>query len=731
MVLSVICAKPGCSAEFEKSHHNQKYCPSHKTPHNRQRYAYVREALEEHPDASGSEPAKPLRVKCGRIGCQRKVDPKHGRLYCSATCKEKVHAERKRKRKALAKVEAGELEEPENRHARKGSVYAEMVRLELAPAIKNGSITTAIAAEILGCSQSAASRAYAAWEFEHAREVAATGWSRSRRVDAMLPAGALHELRELGKTKDGTSSPRFEELLNQLVRAHVIFARRYTQLEGERVIYKPFHIKWVRLLLIAFATGGKQMILSPPRHGKSELLIRFVLWLIIMDPNLRIMWVCANTDVSKLMLGAVKDYLENHEDLIRDTLKPGDTYKPDHRAGKPWSSKEIKVRQQSHIGAKSSSLLALGRTSKILSRDVDWLIVDDLEDFDSTREPGQRQYSRNKFAEIGSRKMRRTAWIYIGSRNHPDDIPNYLIKSGEKTQWRHIVYSAHDDTCGADPNNPDAHQDGCMLFPEVNDYEWLLEKMIEMDDLGLPGAFEMRYLNKPIPTDGIVFNMEQIKENALNWSRIIGLDQLPAGKLIAGLDPSSRGTQAAVLWHYANAHLSLVDIETQEAGGFAGALRIMQQWYDMYGLTDWYYEDNSQQIEFFNDPRLIALKRELGLTVTPHTTGKNKQDPELGLTGMAPFYHGGDIDLPYGNDESRRKVNVLLRQLELWTTDGVLRKKGKSDVKMASWFPFPRVVRWMRKDRHQNRITGHRQKGYPKMKSTNTFRRTAYPRSRR
>lgn len=622
-------------------------------------------------------------------------------------------------------VEVTELRERSEK-LRPNSGAMDAMRDGMGEAIRSGELSQAEASEILGKSEATVSRVYRAWLWETKQEVAAGEWQRSRFMDAMLPTELLHEFRKLGKTKKGRESERFEELLEYLVRAHVTFARRWCQLEGERVVYKPFHIEWVRLLLVAFATGGKQMILSPPRHGKSELLIRFVLWLIIMDPNLRIMWVCANTDVAKLMLGAVKDYLTNHEELIAAALPPGETFRPPRNMDRPWSGKEIKVKQQGHIGAKSSSLLALGRTSKILSRDVDWLIVDDLEDLDTVREPGQREYSRNKFAEIGTRKQKWTAWVYIGSRNHPDDIPQYLMKSGDKTRWRYVVYSAHDESCGIDPLDEAAHTD-CMLFPELNDYEWLMEKKVEMDDLGIAGAYEMRYLNRPIPISGIVFNMEQIRANALDWSRDLGLEGLPPGKLIAGIDPASRGTQAAVLWHYTAGHLSLIDIKTQEAGGFAGALRIMAEWYDMYDLVDWYYEDNSQQVEFFSDPRFIELKRDLGLRVLPHTTGKNKQDPELGISGMAPFYHDGRIILPYGTERARVAVNVLLRQLELWTTDGVGRVKGKSDVKMASWFPFPRIVRWMRKDRHQDRITGHREKGYPKMRSTNTFRRTSYP----
>jgi hypothetical protein len=119
----------------------------------------------------------------------------------------------------------------------------------------------------------------------------------------------------------------------------------------------------------------------------------------------------------------------------------------------------------------------------------------------------------------------------------------------------------------------------------------------------------------------------------------------------------------------------------------------------MYGVTLWFYEDNSQQIEFFNDPRTRKLAVELGLNIKPFRTGRNKMDPELGISSMAPMYHDGSIDLPYGDTEARKKTNLLVRQLELWTTDGVANKKHKTDIKMASWFPFPYFVKMLKEER--------------------------------
>jgi hypothetical protein len=142
--------------------------------------------------------------------------------------------------------------------------------------------------------------------------------------------------------------------------------------------------------------------------------------------------------------------------------------------------------------------------------------------------------------------------------------------------------------------------------------------------------------------------------------------------------------------------MSMVDVDTLQSGGSQGALKVMREWYHTYGLLLWFFETNSTQVDWLDN-----IKRELktrpchicgetheDIIVKDHNTGKNKKDAELGISSMAPMYHSGSIDLPFGTNEARRKTNMLLRQLELWTTDGVTNKKAKTDVKMAQWFPW-------------------------------------------
>lgn len=730
---TIDCEHPDCLKVFRVTHHLQKYCVQHRTTEARNR-------KRDNPDA---ENIVGINRPCANPTCRKYVKGKRAKdtrvKYCSNVCAtnmrgKKANVTRDNKRDIEIQDRAGS---EFGANTRRGEIYKRLSATGDAEAIESGRVSATAVAELYDTTPASISRAMDAWRYEQEIRAASDEFEWSWRVKALFPKEKMERLREIGLADPDNidTNEEFQLLADQLTAAYVSFSKYYFRFKKKRPILKKFHIKWIRAIIVAYGHGGKLYILSPPRHGKSECLIRLFIWLIVMDPEIRIGWLASSKDIAKVMLGKVKAYLEYNEDLIADTLPKGEAYKPSWGSSKSWATYQMTVAQAPAYDQKSATMTAFGRTSKILSLDFDLLAVDDIEDFDTTRDADQRLYSKDKFLEFGTRKEEETAWFGIGSRQHEDDIPGPLLDAAETASgqsWKIIVNTAHDEEgCTLDPDVVAGHDEaGCVLFPEVRSYRWLMEKKEEEEQLlnGESGRYEMRYLNAPRPTRGLVYNLNLIKEKALDRSRGLGLEGLPLGRLIAGIDPASRGTQAAVLWHYHDRVITLVDIETQEAGGFAGALRIMDEWFEEYGLTDWIYEDNSQQVEFFRDPRLLELKIKHGLTVKNHTTGMNKQDPELGISAMAPLYHNGMIRLPYGDADSRKAVNVLLKQLKMWTTDGVARKKGKTDVKMAMWFPFPRLLRWMGGRETQERIAPHKDSSYPTAyKGNSPAWKTHYP----
>ena len=226
---------------------------------------------------------------CYAAGCHR-VLPQGKRKYCSDRCYNRISMQKKRaKKKGIEWTQKDDtLEIPsqkKNVQVRRGKVYTDIVESGLGEEILKGKNTLSDVAKILKTSVAAVSMAYNAYIEDLENEVQKENWE--------LPQVAEKSLEDFREFRD-----------------------RYFQTEkGEAYETPDFHIKWINSILDAIENGEQQMILSPPRHGKTDLLIHFCVWLICTKPNIRILWVGGNEDIAKNAIGSVLDQLERYVDL--------------------------------------------------------------------------------------------------------------------------------------------------------------------------------------------------------------------------------------------------------------------------------------------------------------------------------------------------------------------------------------------------------------------------------
>ncbi len=543
------------------------------------------------------------------------------------------------------------------------------------------------------------------------------------------------------------SSPaKFELKLDELTTAFTEWRDRFIELSpGVKFITKNVHKRWIRATLKTIYTGGRHLILSPPRHGKTELLIHFCEWLICRNPDIRILWIGPNLDIAENCLGQVRDVLESHEALQKAYLAPGETWAPVTRQGGAiWQRSKFTVSNRNYP-QKQPTMWASGVGGAILSLDADFIIVDDPADPDKSQAPAGRNAIEKWFRiKLISRKMMHTGLAMLASRVHPDDLYNPLI---DMDLWEKEIDKAHDvSICGKGLYDPHDNED-CVLFPEVNPLSYLREQAADVGD----HLFDMMYLNQPRPDGTMIFDPDLIRELCLDPSRAIGMGGVPAdGRMVAALDPAARGVQAAFLWsvHLHNkeevAELErdpfnalvpetyyMIDLETQRAGGIEGALKVMEEWHENYDCRLWIIEDNSYQTVFFDDPRVKALCQRLDIVIKPHTTGANKHDMDFGVASTAPLYHTGKVNLPYSGGEAVRKVDMFIRQLINFTGAASGRSRKKSDILMASWFPFADLIPKWKKDTRAIKVSVSSHQSYPGWQRTTDddypWGRTAYP----
>ena len=593
---------------------------------------------------------------CSNKGCSNKFTARSNKkIYCSDKCNRKAYYKRKKQEEASTQMTVS-----------RGEHYEDYVKL-YAEKVEKKLIQKQQVAKLLEVSNTIVTKMHEAYKVDKANLKKAEDWE--------TPKEALASLR------------KFED-----------FRDRYFKTEtGEKYETADFHQKWINAILTAIDEGNEQMILSPPRHGKTDLLTHFAVWQICKNPNVRIMWVGGNEEIAKNAVGSVLDHLEHNQKLIEDFCIPGQTFKPKNRSGKSWTAGQFTVATRTVTGIKSPTMVAVGKGGKILSRDSDLIIADDIEDHGTTIQPSAREQTRQWWTTtLSSRKEEHTAIVIIGSRQHPEDLYNFLL---ENPQMHKIVEEAHSTECVKPETEFDEHTD-CMLWESKRSYKWLYSRLQAAETTGGKSIFEMVYLNKAFAEGIAMFDVEEI-DDCRDANRVIG--QVPAGvKLIAGLDPASTGYQAAFLWavNTDTGKMYMIDIENQKGGGIIQARKTIKMWHEKYNLAHWVIEENGFQRAIRQDTELREYCARMGIYLEGHQTQKNKFDPIFGVGSMRELFKEQLISLPYGSAESETKSNIYRRQLIYFST-GASKQSGrnnKSDVVMASWFPM-RVVRRLQKER--------------------------------
>ena len=602
------------------------------------------------------------RKTCSNSGCEKRYTaPNNNQRYCSEQCRNKSKYKRIKKREVEKNFDVIDLDPS---LLNRGAYYEEYAK-KYGEAVETKKIKKIDVAKHLGVNRDLVSKMHNSYRIDKRDEELQKNW-------------------------------KVDEKAEKALKKFSAFRDRYFQTEtGEKYETADFHAKWIETILEAIKTGGEQMILSPPRHGKTDLLTHFAVWQICKNPNTRIMWVGGNEEIAKNAVGAVLDHLDNNERLIEDFCGPGGSFKPKNRSGKSWSSGQFTIATRTITGIKSPTLVAVGKGGKILSRDCDLIIADDIEDHGTTVQPSAREQTRQWWTTtLSSRKEEHTAIVVIGSRQHPEDLYNFLL---ENQEMQTIVEEAHSSECVLPEDDVKLHKK-CMLWASKRSYKWLLSRRRSAETTGGKAIFEMVYLNKAF-VDGItMFDIEEIDE-CRDVNRVVG--HIPSGThLVAGLDPASTGFQACVLWaaNPETGMMYLVDVENEEGGGILQAKDSIKKWYEMYGLAHWVIEENGFQKAIRQDKEIKDYCARQGVYLEGHQTQKNKFDPIFGVGSMKQLFQEKLISLPYGNAESETKSNIYRRQLIYFSTSASRGKSYKSDVVMASWFPM-RVIRRLQKER--------------------------------
>lgn len=402
-----------------------------------------------------------------------------------------------------------------------------------------------------------------------------------------------------------------------------------------------------------------------------------------------------------------------------------------------WRNDEFILAQPGGITVedKEPSFVAYGRDSGFLGGRFDLVIWDDLVTRKTMRtEDGRDELYRWYEDEAETRVEPGGLFILQGQRMDSSDLYRYALDmtTGEYEEfdetadpdaekpkkYHHVVYKAHYDElckkehhihssqCADKCDQVEAKHwpKGCLLDPYRLSYKFLAPLMQNRAE-----KFQVLYQQEDIDNQNALVKPVWIKggkdpdtgiehPGCLDSDRQAG--QVPAifGETysVVSIDPSPTkyfsiqwwvihpDTKRRILIDHVRAKLDINEVLTRDelTREYSG---ILVDWLDTsrtqrHPITHIIFEQNGAQKFWLANPAVQQWAAKNHITLIPHTTSRNRSDPEYGVQILAPLYQHGLIRLPYKGLYGMKASQPLISELTRYPDSAT------DDCIMAQWF---------------------------------------------
>ncbi len=456
----------------------------------------------------------------------------------------------------------------------------------------------------------------------------------------------------------------------------------------------------------------------PPNHAKTMTVsISYATYRMIKDPTLSIMIISKTQDMAKKILYGIKQRLTHprYADL-QLAFAPVDGWKAD---ADQWSATRIYLGGDSRdTGDKDPNAEALGMGGQVYGARAGLIIVDDAVTLANASEwPKQMEWIRQ---EVGTRLGPGGQLLVVGTRVASTDLYSELLNEEHYTDglvpWTSLVMPAVLEYA-------ESEEDWRTLWPwsempftdadepnEDGDYpRWTGSRLARVRNEVGPRKWSLVYQNvgveedstfDPVCVQGSVDGMR--KAGPLNPELKGHPERVEGFYRICSMDPAIAGNTAAVAYAVdkATGNRYVLDVKVMTGPTPAMIRDLIYDMTEMYKPHEWIIETNAFQGFLVYDEELNRFLANKGITLKPHYTGSNKQDPDFGVASMAPLFgsvatvqtirrHQGDnlISLPSTQSYG---VKMLVEELIAWSPL-VKTKNRRQDTVMALWFAETRA----------------------------------------
>lgn len=397
--------------------------------------------------------------------------------------------------------------------------------------------------------------------------------------------------------------------------------------------------EWNELL----QNNSKNVIMCSRGHGKSVFMYSWVVWnLCFQKPPYKMVYMSSNQKQTNM-------HMKEIGKLFNLNILKG--FKPD--ANKGWAVEEMILKNGNSI---------VGRSTRSQYRGLhpDEIIIDDaLKEFSLS---GIQAVNDWFFGDVSPTIKPHVKIRVIGT---PFSYVDLYQKLNETGQYDLQIYP-----CLNALNEP--------LWPEVWTYDQLMEKKAEMGSL----KFMREMMCVPVTTGASLFAPEHL-ENAKRKDLVLKPMRREGYKYYVGIDPaiSTNGDYnvITVLEVDEAGNKSVVYVDRAKNVEFRENLDKVRMIGKVFNPEVVLFETNTFAKSFTQELRNIS-----DLNVKDfNTTRKKKQDIILNLQMN---FENSNINLPYGNEESRKVTSAMIGELSMFaiTESGRFEGVGAHDDMVMS-----------------------------------------------
>ncbi len=471
-------------------------------------------------------------------------------------------------------------------------------------------------------------------------------------------------------------------------------------------------------------TYNKLSIALPRGHGKStHLSVAYPLWEIAKNHDVRILLVSSTAQIAQSFMSEITGHIEGNNKYqlwakAIDSSGKGvvPRLRKNRKQQQKWTNDSIVI-DRDNLQLKDPTINAVGLFGSILSKRADIIIVDDLVNQENSMTEDQRQKIKDwVYTTLMPVLVPGGKFIYLGNTWHMDDLMSNLLKDPQfdvRKKMPAIMHEATrqdlwdewsnihlDETLSPEDKKKEAAayyaknkaemESGVeVLWPERFPYKDLVLLRIAN-----PYSFARMYQCDPTIRPNQKFKESEIEE-ALRKGKDLVLQD--AERTEYETENTTSGLDLAISLDAQSDDTVLLSIDRVKygsgdikAGDYVirnierGKMR-PKDVRDMVARHDAIVKPGGIRVESVAYQESMSRDLEdAGIPITSYHTGKEKNDPDIGVNSLSIILAQGKVVLPYSNRDTRTRklITLLINEMRAYP-DG-----HTGDSLMALWFAY-------------------------------------------